>query len=80
MQLSKAGRTNSVNYLQEDMADAFQEFCNNNPDLQFLIAPKDDQFAKQIIDNPEFHSHSHEIPLILIQDSDRKPDLKAAVA
>ncbi len=72
--LVKAGRNNTVTYLLEDMADAFQEFCNENPDLQFLVAPKDDMFAREIIENPEFHSHSHEIPLILIQDVDRKPE------
>lgn len=72
--LIEAGRSNTVSYLLEDMADAFQEFCNDNPDLQFLVAPKDDMLAKEIIENPEFHSHSHEIPLILIQDVDRKPE------
>lgn len=70
--LKKAGRKNTVNYLLEDVADAFQEYCNAFPDLQFLVAPKDDMLAKEIIHNPEFHSHSHEIPLILIQDVDRK--------
>ncbi len=70
--LTEAGREHSVAYLLQDMEDAFQEFCNNNPDLQFLVSPKDDLLAKEIIHNPEFHSHSHEIPLILIQDSERK--------
>ena len=70
--LTQAGRDHTVSYLLEDMADAFQEFCNDHPSLQFLVAPKDDQFALEVINNPEFHSHSHEIPLILIQDNERK--------
>lgn len=71
-QLTQAERDHTITYLLEDMADAFQEFCNDNPDLQFLVAPKDDLFAQEVINNPEFHSHSHEIPLILIQDNERR--------
>lgn len=72
LRLRKSGRKSTTTFLLEEMADAFQEFCNDHPDLQCLLAPKDDLLAKEIIENPEFHSHSHKIPLILIQDSDRK--------
>ena len=68
--LEEAGRNYTITYLLEDMSDAFQEFCNDNPDLQFLIAPKSDLLAREIIENPEFHSHSHKVPLMMIQDSE----------
>lgn len=69
--LHESGRKNTITYLNNEASDVFQEYCNNNPELRYIIAPKDDQLARQVIDNPDFHSHSRSIPLILIQDSDR---------
>ena len=77
-QLENIGRHNSITYLLEDISDAFQEFCNENPDLQYLVAPWDDKLAKEIINNEEFHSHSHEIPMILIKDNERRPTSQSA--
>ena len=69
--LLKTGRKNTITYLNHEASDVFQDYCNRNPELRFMIAPKDDLLAHEIIDNPEFHSHSQSIPLILIQDNNR---------
>ena len=69
--LLTTGRKNTITYLNHEASDIFQDYCNRNPELRYMIAPKDDLLAREIIDNPEFHSHSQSVPLILIQDSNR---------
>ncbi|MCW8956572.1 MAG: hypothetical protein OQL09_06790 [Gammaproteobacteria bacterium] len=70
-QLHKIGRKSTITYLNNEASDVFQDYCNNNPELRYMIAPKDDLLAREVIDNPDFHSHSKSVPLILIQDSNR---------
>lgn len=69
--LLKAGRKNTISYLNNEASDVFRDYCNRNPELRYMIAPKDDRLAREIIDNPEFHRHSQSVPLILIQDNNR---------